>query len=151
MRNAVFIIIAAIGIAVLIFIRFGNFDDNQSGLIPIKVAGHSLSIYTAKTNQEWQQGLSGVKTLDKNAGMLFVFDSPGFFEMWMKDMNFPIDVIWIDSEFKIQEFRTNISPDTYPQTFRSNDIAKYVLEVNAGWVQSHDIRVGDKVEFLDEP
>lgn len=143
------LIFAAIGIAALIFIRFGSFGDNQSDLIPIKVGGHPLSVYTAKTNQEWQQGLSGMKMLDKNAGMLFVFDSPGFFEMWMKDMNFPIDVVWIDDNFKIQEFKTNISSDTYPQTFRPKNIARYVLEVNAGWVQSHDIKVGDKVEFLD--
>ena len=142
--SLVLIFVAAIGIAVLIFLNLGG---NNSGLTPIKVGGHSLSIYTAKTNNQWRQGLSGMKTLDENTGMLFLFDSPGFFEMWMKDMNFPIDIIWIDSDFEVQEFRTNISPDTYPQTFRPKSIASYALEVNAGWVQAHDIKIGDKIEF----
>jgi uncharacterized protein len=94
------------------------------------------------------QGLSGRKSLKDGEGMFFIFDDPDFYRIWMKDMNFPIDIIFISADFKILSIENNISPDTYPQTFTSKEKSKYILEVNANFSSKNNFQVGDFVKFL---
>ena len=62
----------------------------------------------------------------------------------MKEMNFPLDIIWLDSEQKIIDIRSNLQPDSYPKTFSPNQPAQYVLEVPAGFAQNHNLNLGQK-------
>jgi len=64
--------------------------------------------------------------------MLFVFENPGIHGIWMKDMKFPIDIIWLDKDMSVISKELNVSPDTYPQVFYPSREAYYVLEVKAG-------------------
>ena len=77
--------------------------------------------------------------------MFFIFPLSARYGFWMKDMNFPIDIIWIDGSYRKVETTTNITPDTYPTTFHPYLPAKYVLEVNAGFVRKQNIYVGDRI------
>ena len=97
-------------------------------------------------------GLSNLDSLDNESGMLFVFEKeivPGF---WMKDMGFPIDIIWINSDKKIIGIEKNLQlcenivlcPAFYP----SQEI-KYVLEINANQSEAYNISEGDRVDFSD--
>lgn len=79
--------------------------------------------------------------------MLFVYEEPTTPSFWMRDMNFAIDIIWVNADGQIVDVMTHITPDTYPQTFEPNQPVKYVLEVNAGFTQEHAIKAGDLVEF----
>ena len=88
------------------------------------------------------------KELDKDKGMLFVFENSGEHLFWMKDMNFPIDIIWLNEEKKIVFLKENISPDTFPETFSSEKNSKYVLEVVAGFSQKNNLEEGETVQFL---
>ena len=63
----------------------------------------------------------------------------------MKDMYFPIDIIWIGENNTIVDITKNLSPRTYPKTFSPKTEAKYVLEVNSGYVEAHGINIGDLV------
>ena len=56
------------------------------------------------------KGLSIKNTLNESEGMLFPFDTPGEYSFWMKDMKFPIDIIWIDSNYKIVYIEKNLQP-----------------------------------------
>ncbi len=91
---------------------------------------------------KWQRGLSGVRSLGELEGELFIFDSAGVYGIWMKDMQFPIDVIWIDNNFKVVHIEKNISPGTYPQVFANTTPARFVLEVNANFANSFAITEG---------
>jgi uncharacterized membrane protein (UPF0127 family) len=73
----------------------------------------------ANTPEKRALGLSGRETLLPDTGMLFVFDTPGSHDIWMKDMRFPIDILWIDINGTIVHIEKNVSPDTYPSLFSS--------------------------------
>lgn len=79
--------------------------------------------------------------------MIFVFDRSGFYPFWMKGMLFPLDFVWIGRDKKVAGVTANVAPETYPQAFLPPLPVKYVLEVNAGWVKEHGIKVGDAVSF----
>ena len=62
-------------------------------------------------------------------GMLFTYSKPGPQSIWMKDMNFSIDILWLDENFKIVHKEGDVSPDTFPESFSSPIPASYVLEL----------------------
>lgn len=91
-----------------------------------------INIEIADTNAERMQGLSGRESLETGRGILFIFPESGLYGFWMKDMNFSIDIIWLNGDLQPIGIEKNISPDSYPQVFYPPVPVKYVLEVNAG-------------------
>lgn len=79
--------------------------------------------------------------------MLFVFDTEGEWGIWMKDMHFPIDIIWASQDGTVVTVAKDISPDTYPQAFYPSVPARYVLEVPAGFVAAHDVAEGSRLSI----
>jgi len=91
-----------------------------------------FTLTLARTPSELEQGLSGREPFKEDEGMLFVFPDSAVREFWMKDMNFALDIVWIDSAWQVLDIVENATPESYPNIFRSPDGVKYVLEVNAG-------------------
>lgn len=105
-----------------------------------------IRVEVADTMLKQAKGLSGREYLSRDEGMLFVYRKPGFYSFWMRDMKFPLDIIWIDKDFSIVDITANIQPDSFPQTFTSRVPSQYVLEVNTG--KADDLgRIGDRVIF----
>lgn len=126
------------------FVRSLEAQSQIYNMEPRLILGeHVIPLIISDTKEARDRGLSGLKSLDSTKGMLFVFDKPDFYSFWMKDMNFPIDIVWMDHEFTILEIQKNISPNTYPKVFRSPQKALYVLEVNAGFADKLKMKVGD--------
>ncbi len=98
------------------------------------------------SEQDKALGLSGRQGLPASRGMLFVFDQPAERCMWMKDMKFSIDILWLDTDKKIVAVEKNLSPPTYPNTF-CNAGSQYVLEVSAGVSDVSWLGVGKKLNF----
>lgn len=113
----------------------------------VRIGGKKIRIDIADTVATRTQGLSGRTSLADTEGMLFVFENADRYGFWMKDMNFAIDIIWIGPEKNVVYIEKSLSPETYPRVFTPTDQAKYVLEVKAGFSDSVDLRVGDKIEF----
>jgi len=146
------------GILVLLFgaiaaFELKHFEITDTSNLPeqqlahISVGNVPLYITVADTPQKQQQGLSGTDSLPQDQGMLFVFPQDGSYAFWMKDMNYSLDILWLDTAGKIVYMKENLSPDTYPITYQSPVPARYVLEVNAGFVDANNISVGDIVHF----
>src|SRR3989344_4303524 len=76
-----------------------------------------IPVYLADTEEKRIKGLGGLNSIPRDYGMFFIFDTSNFLSIWMKDMLFPIDIIWIDENFTIVHLEKNISPDTYPKIF----------------------------------
>lgn len=95
-----------------------------------------IRVWVARDFESRAKGLSGVSKLSKNEGMLFVFDDSDEYGIWMKGMLFPIDVIWIDENWKIVFFVENLSPcakdGSNCKTVYPTKPARYILEVAAG-------------------
>jgi uncharacterized membrane protein (UPF0127 family) len=102
---------------------------------------HTIQVEIANTETLRETGLGNRASLNTDNGMLFVFSNPGKQGFWMKDMFFPIDIMWMDSG-KVVDIKTSISPDTYPQVFYPKSDAQYVLEVPSGYALKNQIKIG---------
>lgn len=113
----------------------------------VKLGGQIVRVDLALTDSERAQGLSGRLGLAENEGMLFIFAYPGRYNFWMKDMNFPIDIIWISKDKKIIYIKKDARPELYPEMYGPEDEAKYILEVVSGFSEKNNLQVGGGVEF----
>ncbi len=97
------------------------------------------------------QGLSGREGLAPDEGMLFIFGRQGSYGFWMKDMNFPIDVVWI-RDHEIAGVANDIQPQPGVSVFGLKvyyppEKIDKVLELPAGTAGKHGFAIGDKVSF----
>ncbi len=118
--------------------------------IDIEVGTTTLTVDLALNDSAREMGLSMTRNLEEKRGMLFVFEEPGYPAIWMKGMSFPIDIIWIDKDFQVVDIEKNVSPNTYPRSFEPDTLSKYVLEVNAGFVDKYGIMIGDMVRAAEK-
>lgn len=103
----------------------------------------TITVELAQTPAEQAQGLSDRPSLNEKNGMLFVFNPEQKPAFWMKDMNFPLDMLWINQDQQVIALDSDIATSTSPQTFSPPEPIRYVLEVNAGLSKRHGVKVGD--------
>jgi uncharacterized membrane protein (UPF0127 family) len=116
----------------------------------IEFGGVMLSVELAKTPEEQQRGLGYRDYMAPDHGMLFVFNSEGTWGFWMSGMRFPLDIIWFDSQRRAVYVEQGLVPCT-PQScpiYTPTAKAMYVLEVNGGFVQAHNVSLGDMFNFV---
>lgn len=147
MKHAVLIILATLLSALLLFwVRSQKTSAGQ-----LKVGGRAVFQIEIVDNVLSQaRGLSGRVSLDEDAGMLFVFSRPANRYFWMKDMQFPLDVLWIREGKVIGIERDVPHPglnNGQTTRFQSPEPADTVLEINAGQAAKKGIKVGDKVSW----
>lgn len=123
-------------------------DRSVTGLEIVGAEGKTaLKAEVVNTTESRQLGFSGREGVVDGQGMIFVFPEPSMYSFWMKNMLFPLDVIWINTENKIVHIETNKGPDTYPNAFAPKEPAQFVLETSAGFVDFFGVKVGDEVRF----
>lgn len=139
----------AIGALLVLLLRFGAFDFLKETTPQVYVYGGTapIAVTIADTKALREQGLSGTATLPRNTGMWFVFDNAEKYGFWMKDMNYPIDIIWIDNEYRVVGIAEAVSPASYPQVVYPPTPVRYVLEINANETAKNNIRVGTTVSI----
>tara|TARA_B100001179_G_scaffold232730_1_gene226842 strand:+ start:5973 stop:6476 length:504 start_codon:yes stop_codon:yes gene_type:complete len=118
-------------------------NDHREDL-RIRVNGLPLKTQLAESFIERATGLSDHESLNQDEAMLFVFETDNQHSFWMKDMDFAIDIIWLNQNKEIIFIEDSVSPDTYPESFAPDTAARYVVEVAAGFVQQNMISVGDQ-------
>jgi hypothetical protein len=110
--------------------------------------GNSLfRLEVADTFALHERGLSYRQSLAPQTGMLFTFNAPDMYYFWMKDMNFPIDIIWLDQNKKVVHIEHSLSPSTYPGSFGPDTPTQYVVEIPAGEAKQANVVIGDTVNF----
>lgn len=114
---------------------------------PIVFQSVVMGAYVVDTQEGRTQGLSGKRFLPGGMSMLFVFDTPDKYGIWMKDMNFPLDIVWLDKYKKIVYTLSNVKPDTYPHVFYPSSEALYVVELPSGFVEANNVKVGGLFYF----
>lgn len=119
--------------------------------IQVKVASGVYNAWTAMTEAERVQGLSGIKELPAGGGLLMDFKEDGQWGIWMKDMKIPLDIVWLNKDKKVIYIVKNASPALGTGTkFIPKDQARYVLELPAGTVDKAAIKVGTIASFDEE-
>jgi uncharacterized membrane protein (UPF0127 family) len=121
------------------------------------VNGVELNADLAVTEEQQTKGLAVKDHLKENEGMLFVYEQPSRQEFWMKDMKFPIDIIWLDSNGTVVHIEHNLQPcvsilNTGSSilncpTYTPDKDSLYVLETVAGFSQKYNVTVGTHIDF----
>lgn len=146
----------SIFVTLIFFLNFGYpgfsdatpFDNKTSSLV--KIDDMNITALLALTPEEQSSGLAIKETMKENEGMLFVFDTPKKYSFWMKDMKFPIDIIWLNSNKKIVHIEDRLEPCLFLlpcPSYTPNTDSLYVLEVVSNFTNKHDIRIGEQVFF----
>ena len=111
--------------------------------------GESVRAEPAITAPERERGLMFRQTLGRDQGMLFFMGEEAIHPFWMKNVNFAIDILWLDSQRRIVHMARNVPPcrtdpcPTYPPLMPS----LYVLEIAAGRADELGLRLNDPLEF----
>lgn len=119
--------------------------DSSMPARTITIGSSTVMVDVADTPALRQLGLSGRPSLSDGEGMLFVFEEDGRWAIWMKDMLFSIDILWLDAQGRVVSIAEDVSPETYPQSFTPSEPARYVLEIPAGSVARYGIAEGGQI------
>jgi uncharacterized membrane protein (UPF0127 family) len=116
----------------------------------ISVSGKSYQAIIADTSIKRAIGLMFRESLPKGACMLFIFRSAGHHAIWMRNMKFPIDVIWLNEKLEVVDSKAQIKPCesilSCPE-YSPSEMASYLIEFNAGVTKREKIRAGSKARI----
>lgn len=146
MKKWISIVVAGLMVAVFVYQKISG------PIVPhaiVEIGSERLIVEVARTAKIRAQGLSGRDRLPRD-GMLFVMDSPGRHGFWMKDMKFPIDIIWLRAG-RIADIARSVqppaSPSESPEVYYPRSDADAVLELRAGFSADHHLQINDLVKY----
>lgn len=152
------LLIAIIVLAVIDFKNTINLNVGgtpSSSLSQVKINEALVNVEVADNAEKRAQGLGGRESLATDSGMLFVFQSPDKYTFWMKGMKISLDFIWITGD-KVTDLLPNVPPpdpgvpDDNLLRYRPVVPIDRVLEVNAGFIAQHNIKIGDDVTYINK-
>jgi hypothetical protein len=118
----------------------------------IKLDDVYINVQIADTDQKRSRGLMFQEQLSYDQGMLFVFDKPGIYSLWMLNMRFPLDMMWFDKDKNVVYIETGVEPcstaeNMYCPIITPTAEASYILEATSGFVEMHGITMGSKLSW----
>ena len=116
----------------------------------ITVNGFDIKADLAINSDQHMKGLSIKNNLRENEGMLFMFERAAKYGFWMKDMKFPLDIIWLDNNRTVVHIQHDLGPchsDFQCPTYTPQKDSLYVLETVAGFSQKHRVNIGTPIDF----
>ena len=144
-KKSIFIVVILLVIALLCLAIFFAKTNNNIAKVQIGDANYSLEL--VNTDATRQQGLSGKPNLEPNTGMLFDFKQNGYWQIWMKEMNFAIDILWLNNQKQVVGVKTEALPQNYPESYGAEQQSQYVIELPAGSVNERNIKIGDTLTW----
>jgi len=128
----------------------------QKKFIQAEIGSKKYTLEVADTIGKREQGLSNRKNMDKNQGMIFIFEQPDNYKFCMYNMLFPLDFIWIRHD-KVVNLTPDVPPPPTPNDYK--DVTAFtvaekfdkVIELNAGQIKSSKIKIGDAMKFSWPP
>lgn len=146
MNKKTLFILAFLILVVLMVIFVGKNSDFNNKIEKVCFS-KCFNVEIADNDIERERGLMNRASLDKDSGMLFVFESGGKYPFWMKDTLIGLDIIWLDENLEVVEISSAIPCSGECELYGGNKDSKYVLEINSGLAESNDIKIGSKAIF----
>ncbi len=133
-----------------VFFGLSHISDINGGS-SVCFNGRCFGVEVASTSAERAEGLMNRDSLDRGRGMLFVFGSEGIRGFWMKNVRFPLDMVFMDGDGKITEIKRNAEPcsESCPSITPGEEFS-YVLEINGGLSEEMGLENGDRAEIFME-
>ena len=135
-----------------------SIESNSNFLMgTVQLDDKLLDVYLADTEPRKMRGLmwESQDFLSNDKGMLFVFDEPGTRSMWMKNMQFPLDILWFDENGNVVSIEKNVPPCITPLEVMScksvgvsAENAQYVLELTAGYVDKYEVTENSQLQLI---
>ncbi|MES2088068.1 MAG: DUF192 domain-containing protein [Patescibacteria group bacterium] len=161
-KKSQFFVLAVTAILLLSFIVFWKVNQKDIGLselagegdvknsVELDIGHSHLTVMIADIPALQIKGLGGRDFLADDQGMLFIFKDLAYPSIWMKDMHFPIDILWFNDEKKVVSVEKNVATSTYPKIYTPKLPARYVLETNAGFFEKNNLKIGSEIYFSKE-
>jgi len=124
-------------------------DESQQVIeASVTINGKIIEVEIADEPDERSRGLMFRDSLSTDIGMLFLFDREGFYSFWMMNVNFNLDIIWINSDGIVVHLERDL-PSCYMNcpSYAPREAASYVLELNSGVANELDLLVGSFVDI----
>lgn len=140
-KSSTFLIvgIAVMVVAAAIFIIAEKFQPTTT----LRVGDGIFNARIAHTQEARDKGLSDTDKLSAQQALIMAFPSDGMWGIWMKDMNYPIDIVWLDDDKKVIYTVKNAPPESSTKVvYIPISPARYVIELPAGTVDRMKIRTG---------
>lgn len=122
---------------------------NDGDFVDFDFEGKRINLEVAMTVEKKAEGLMGREELGANSGMLFIYSEPRRLQFWMKNTLIPLDIIYLDSSLEVIKIHQNTKPDQITERYASTEPAQYVIEMNGGWSEKNNLKVGDKFTISD--
>lgn len=144
MKKLIFVLLALI-ILFILKINLPLSKNTPSIIINKK----TFSVDIAKTDSEKEKGLAVYNNLPLNKGMIFIFKNADYHAFWMKDMKFPIDIIYINKNKIVDVFKNVPAPkrkDERLPIIKPREKSDTILEINSGLSDKYNFKIGDFVK-----
>ncbi len=136
------------GCGVSLIVPYGGEPLDQFPLDSVVIKSHDRSypftVWVAATEARRSQGLTHVRGLDADRGMLFLFDRPTRPAIWMKNMAISLDLLFISADGEILSVAPDVAPDS-PRTFRPDDVIAAVIELPGGTAARLQLEKGGEI------
>lgn len=145
MKKIIFVLFALI----ILFILIINLPLNKN-TPSVTINNKTFNVDVAKTDSEKEKGLAVYNSLALNKGMIFIYKNADYYAFWMKDMKFPIDIIYINKNIIVDIFKNVPIKKSENETLsiiKPKAKADTVLEINAGLSDKYNFKTGDFVKI----
>ena len=148
MKVAVIACIIAVIVALIAWFCIYHFYSGEKKTTKIEISGKIITVEMADNQAKRIKGLSGRDSLEDNSGMLFIFPKSKKYVIWMKEMKFPIDIIWIRDNTVVYMVQNAPLPTNQNiPAFTPTEEANMLLEVSSGFVKANDVKIGEEVKI----
>lgn len=142
-NKKIILILFLTGIATLLGYLLLNQYNEKNCVLRLPDNTACIDLERVSSEEMRIRGLSGRESMSDNQGMLFIFEQAGEHCFWMKDMNFSLDMIWLNANKQVIHQESKVDPATYPQSFCPDEPAQYVIELKAGLSAQLGIKEGN--------
>ena len=121
----------------------------------VQVKDFTITAEVVRSLADQRLGLGNRFFLPNNQGMLFYYNKPGTRIFWMKNMHFPIDIIWLQ-DGRILHIERDVPPpqkgkaDSQLKQYGFGILADMVLEVPAGFSKRHSLAMGQFLQIIQD-
>jgi uncharacterized membrane protein (UPF0127 family) len=125
--------------------------DGDAYKLKIEGRAKHFNVSTVISPQARSKGLSGHPALPTGTGLLFIFDTLSYQSMWMPDMKFALDIVWLDEHFTVVNITYNALPcETRDdcRSYSSVNLVKYAIEMTAGDATKYGFAVGKSPQII---
>lgn len=145
------IIIGILGIVFIPFDKTKNLDFSKGN---IKLGDKLMTVDVADSQLERQRWLTfETDKMNFNTGLLMVYDKPDLYSIWMLNIRYPLDLMWLDESGNIVYIKQNVPPcstvlDSSKCTYKNTIPAKFVLATTAGFIKYNNISKNSKFDII---